>query len=65
MNGRLTWWLLGLFASLIVAWTSGLSWSVVSVQNRVTRAETVSEEILRRLDRIENKVDAALASTRR
>jgi hypothetical protein len=57
MNGRLTWWLLGLFASLTVAWTSGLSWSVVTLQSRVSRSEAINEEILRRLDRIETKVD--------
>lgn len=58
MNGRVTVWLLGIFAALIIGWASALSSAAISHAERITRVEVTYDEILRRLERIENKLDA-------
>lgn len=56
-NGKLTWWILGVAGSILVAWAVGISSAYVALHGRVVGQETMMAEIVVRLSRIEAKLD--------
>lgn len=60
--GTLTRWMLGLLAAGVIAWFGMLTRSAFAGEARVTALEQRTTDIINRLDRIENKLDAVLQS---
>jgi hypothetical protein len=58
---RLVWWLLSIFAALTTMGAGAALKTSFNHESRLSAVETQQPEVLRRLEKIENKLDAALA----
>jgi len=67
-NGKLLWWIMGIVASLIVAlsggWVLATNDTLINHADKITSAVSTINEVNKRLDRIEDKLDRALFSDR-
>lgn len=60
--GTLTRWLLGLLAAGVLGWFGMLTKAAIANDSRMAVVEQRTNDIIPRLDRIENKLDEVLQS---